>query len=360
LSVLLDRALAHLETLVGFDTQNPPRDFDADSPIFNYIAGVLGDAFDISVIDHGKGRVTLHARRGQPTVLFNVHLDTVPVLAGAERDPLQMVIADVKAWGRGVCDIKGAAACLLALAETTDLPLALLFTSDEEGAEGCCVDEFIASGATMAYRHVVVAEPSACVAEFQHRGFLSARGTFSGIGGHSSEPRALRENALHRLVKWSAAVLDHAHRLESEGQRCCFNIGTMNGGVKSNVIADRAEIFWSARLAPGESNQAFLATLQALPGGEHAQWAVSYNGSPLPAAGQNDLAAREFAQRHGLPTGDGLDFGTEAPLFSAAGLPALVLGPGHIAQAHVVDEWVALEQLVRALELYGAIVNADV
>ena len=33
------------------------------------------------------------------------------------------------------------------------------------------------------------------------------------------------------------------------------------------------------------------------------------------------------------------------PLFSAAGLTALVYGPGDIAQAHSSDEWVALEQL---------------
>ena len=48
-------------------------------------------------------------------------------------------IDDGKAWGRGACDIKGAAACLLALADQTSAPMALLFTTDEEGGEGCCV-----------------------------------------------------------------------------------------------------------------------------------------------------------------------------------------------------------------------------
>jgi acetylornithine deacetylase len=57
-----------------------------------------------------------------------------------------------------------------------------------------------------------------------------------------------------------------------------------------------------------------------------------------------------------LKTGDGLDFWTEASLFSEAGTPALVLGPGHIEQAHVVDEWVALEQLERAVGIYRNLV----
>jgi acetylornithine deacetylase len=63
---------------------------------------------------------------------------------------------------------------------------------------------------------------------------------------------------------------------------------------------------------------------------------------------------RPFAQHIGP-----LDFWTEAALFSAAGLPALVLGPGNIEQAHTSDEWVAVEQLARAYELYGRVVSSD-
>ena len=38
-------------------------------------------------------------------------------------------------------------------------------------------------------------------------------------------------------------------------------------------------------------------------------------------------------------------FGTEAGLFQRAGVPTVVCGPGHIAQAHQADEYVALDQL---------------
>ena len=40
-------------------------------------------------------------------------------------------------------------------------------------------------------------------------------------------------------------------------------------------------------------------------------------------------------------------FGTEAGLFKNAGIPTVVCGPGHIAQAHQPDEYVALDQLAR-------------
>ena len=48
--------------------------------------------------------------------------------------------------------------------------------------------------------------------------------------------------------------------------------------------------------------------------------------------------------------GDGhgkVSFGTEASLFHAAGVPAIICGPGHIAQAHQPNEWVSVDQLAR-------------
>jgi acetylornithine deacetylase len=38
-------------------------------------------------------------------------------------------------------------------------------------------------------------------------------------------------------------------------------------------------------------------------------------------------------------------FGTEAGLFDKSGIPAVVCGPGSIAQAHKPDEFVTLEQV---------------
>ena len=40
-----------------------------------------------------------------------------------------------------------------------------------------------------------------------------------------------------------------------------------------------------------------------------------------------------------------VSFGTEASLFHQAGVSTIVCGPGHIAQAHQPNEWIALDQL---------------
>jgi len=47
----------------------------------------------------------------------------------------------------------------------------------------------------------------------------------------------------------------------------------------------------------------------------------------------------------------GVDYFTDAGVLRAAGIPCVVFGPGSIAQAHTVDEWVALSQLTKASQI---------
>jgi acetylornithine deacetylase len=354
--------LKHLQALVACDTQNPPRKIDGASDLFSYCTKSLPPGFATRIWDHGDGHVTWFAVKGRPTVLFNVHLDTVPAGEGWSSDPLRLRVTDGRGYGLGACDIKGAAAALLALAEQGAGQLALLFTTDEEGERGCCVDRFLAAGEGAGFRQVIVAEPTLCQAVLGHRGFLSVKTRFHGEPGHSSAARGLRDNANHQMARWAARCLElaEAAKRSPEDPGTCFNIGLVQGGTKSNVIAGEAFVHWSARLRPGESSKAFLqAVLACVEPGSGVGWEVPFQAEPLPMAGRDDAAAREFCVAQGLAVGEPVDFWTEAALFAAAGLPALVLGPGAIEQAHTSDEWVAVEQLERACELYGRVVNSD-
>jgi acetylornithine deacetylase len=358
LDPMLDRILAHLGPLIADDSQNPPRQISARSPMFEYVRGVLPDEFELTITDHGDGHVTLLAVRGAPSLLFNCHMDTVPVGEGWSVPPLELTVRDGRAWGRGSCDIKGAAAALLTVAETTTAPMALLLTSDEEGAGGCCVQRFLESDAARPFRFAVVCEPTANRAVLAHRGFLSVKGHFNGIAGHSSELRALQDSAVHAAGRWIAAAVEFCRAEADAGRATCFNVGRIDGGLKSNVIADHCFLHCSARLSPGADNAAFLAAISSLADADRrARWEVPFSGPPLPAAGRESDAARAFAAAHGLPVTEQVDFWTEASLFSAAGLDAVVLGPGHIEQAHTVDEWVALDQLEAAAGHYLRIVE---
>ena len=196
-----------------------------------------------------------------------------------------------------------------------------------------------------------------CKAEVVHRGYLSVKGFFKGDAGHSSERRSLEDNAIHRMSRWASAAVREARKLDNDGLRSCFNIGTIGGGVMSSVIAGQARLHWSARLLPGQSNDEFFTRMIKLEAAEHADWEVPFSGPPLPTDDHETDRAHSFASIHGLEIGSGLDFWTEASLFAAAGVPALVFGPGNIAQAHTVDEWVSLDQLETALGIYRKLVR---
>jgi acetylornithine deacetylase/succinyl-diaminopimelate desuccinylase-like protein len=50
-------------------------------------------------------------------------------------------------------------------------------------------------------------------------------------------------------------------------------------------------------------------------------------------------------------------FGTNASISAARGIPSFIFGPGSIEQAHVVDEWIATDDLVAGERAYATIVS---
>ncbi|RAL22889.1 acetylornithine deacetylase [Lujinxingia litoralis] len=388
---LLDITLAHLRELVSFNTTNPPRALEGGQGIFAYVRRALADApgeFEFEEVDLGQGHVWLYARRGQPEVLVNVHLDTVPAAEGYSADPWTLRITDDRAIGLGACDIKGAAAAMLAAAQTTHGPCALLFTSDEEAGQSRCVREFCAR-TTHNFRVVLVAEPTGARAVLAHRGIRTFSGTFHGRAGHSSGPRALEESAIHAAAQWVTDAVAHAHRARDGAdpgsdisphftpsdadpgsdighhlRGHCFNVGVIEGGKKPNIVAPSASVRWGIRPRPGDNPEAVAHQFMRLATEERVSWTPGFVGPSLPAdfgpRGQGLLeSARAEAQRLGLPEAPAVDFWTEAALFSQAGWPALVFGPGDIAQAHTADEFVTLHDLLRVAAHYARCFGAE-
>lgn len=347
---LLDATIRHLDALVAFDTRNPPRAIDTGG-IFAYVRDQL-PGFAVDIVDHGAGAVSLYAVRGKPSVLFNVHLDTVPDSPHWSASPFALRVMEDRAIGLGACDIKGAAAALLATAQASHGDAAFLFSSDEEANDPRCVAAFLARD--IAYDAVIVAEPTRGEAVLAHRGISSVLMRFAGRAGHAAGDQSPADSAVHQAVRWSGRALDHATSLSHQrfggltGLR--FNIGRIDGGIKANMIAPAAELRFGFRPLPSTDVDALLRTFETLADPAPAAFTETFRGPSLPSGGIADaeerrLAARDIADALGLPVGNAVDFWTEASLFSQAGHTAIVYGPGDIAQAHTADEWVALGQL---------------
>ena len=351
MSDLLEASLAHLEKLVSFDTRNPPRAIAARGGLFDYLREQLR-GFKVEVTDHGAGAISLHAVRGAPKVLFNVHLDTVPDSPHWSADPHVMRRLEDRVVGLGVCDIKGAAAAFLAAAARTQGDAAFLFSTDEEANDPRCIDAFVAQDHP--YEAVLVAEPTRCRAVLAHRGISSVSMQFAGRAGHASAALDPSASALHQAVRWSGRALDHVQSLAQHefgglsGLR--FNIGRIEGGIKANVIAPEAHLRFGFRPLPSMDTDALLATFAGFAQPAAVAFDETFRGPSLPSgepaqAEMRRLAAEQLALSLGLPIADAVDFWTEASLFSAAGYTAMVYGPGDIAQAHSADEWLALSEL---------------
>ncbi|MGO4220747.1 acetylornithine deacetylase [Lysobacter sp. TAF61] len=350
---MLAKTLKHLEALVSYDTRNPPRDIGTGG-IFDYLRSQLSD-FRITVTDHGDGAVSMLAVRGNPKRLFNVHLDTVPSSEAWSADPHTLRVTGDRAIGLGACDIKGAAAGLLTAASVTQGDAAFLFSTDEEANDARCIAAFL--GGLHGFNEVVVAEPTMCEAVLAHRGISSVLLRFRGVAGHASGANAMQASALHQAIRWGGHALDY---VESEAHQrfggltgLRFNIGRVEGGIKANMIAPSAELRFGFRPLPSMSidglHERFGTLVEA---GAIERYEETFRGPSLPSgevadAEQRRLEARDLADALQLPIGNAVDFWTEASLFSAAGMTAIVYGPGDIAQAHTADEWVTLEQLQR-------------
>ncbi|MFK7886465.1 MAG: acetylornithine deacetylase [Gammaproteobacteria bacterium] len=359
------RTLDVLHKLVAFDTRNPPRTLNKHSEVFSWLRDQL-PGFKIRLIDEGNGSVTLLAVRGKPTLLFNYHLDTVPVAEGWSRDPFRLLVTESKAIGLGACDIKGALAVMLSTCQSVDNDAALLITSDEEAGNSTCVRRFLDT--YHGYKRIVVAEPTQCKAVTSHRGIVSGRLSFHGVAGHASSARAINDSAVHRAMRWGAAALDaleaNAEHPDEVLHDVRLNIGHFEGGVKPNMIAASATAAFNLRIPPSSDQDGIVDALVNLADPDHvAGLELPFKAPALPTAKRGPAALSEaaiLAGELGVEISDPVDFWTEAALFSEAGMNALVLGSGDIEQAHTADEWVALDQLETLHDVYTRILQHGV
>jgi acetylornithine deacetylase len=374
-----------LVDMVSFDTVNHHISERAhpEAELASYLAEVARAAgLEIQELPIGGGSFNLLVSHvvdpAAPWLLFESHLDTVTV-AGMTIDPFRAVIADGRISGRGSCDTKGTGAAMLwalrqyAAAGHGANNIAIAYTTDEEiGKTG--VRRFTGGQlAELGWLPVgtIIGEPTLLQPVVAHNGIARWSIRTHGVAAHSGDPSKGR-SAISMMVRVIDAMesryvpsLSASHPLTGKAQ-CSINV--IRGGVQVNVIPESCEIEIDRRVVPGEDSALVAPAVEQLLEelrGEYPGIAVEqlppYLDPPLDPAGGEAFAAGvcRILQAGGLPgepTGE--FYGTDASQFSAMGIPAVVLGPGSIQQAHTKDEWLALEQLHRGVEVYAALMGA--
>ncbi len=291
---------------------------------------------------------------GEPRLLVNVHVDTVPANSGWTQDPWTPTITADRVIGLGAADTKGAIATILtALETTTPQNVGFLFSGDEE-KNTSCIRAFLASERTRGITRAIVCEPTNRVAGVRHRGINGYRAEFQGQGGHSSNADRMPK-PIATLARLAAELDSVSQQYLSQGPEdmkgICMNVASLEGGVAFNVVPDAATLTWSIRPPQGFDQQQFdekvRDTIQRTNAGITLTTLLQN-----PPFSTHHLAKFEQMLGSHVRTFSPLQFWTEAAMLSEAGIDAVVIGPGNIEQAHAADEWVSQEDLIWAIELF--------
>lgn len=131
----------------------------------------------------------------------------------------------------------------------------------------------------------------------------------------------------------------------------CLNVASIEGGVAFNVVPNQAALTFSIRPAPGFDPQTFEAEVMEYARRAHEHVRMRAVLTLVPFANRDPAPFRKLLGDHSGPEVT-LPFWTEAAAFSEAGIDAVVIGPGDIAQAHAPDEFVTKSDLEWAVNVF--------
>ena len=309
-----------------------------------------------------------------PTLLLDAHLDTVPVADpdAWRHDPFGAEIEDGRLFGLGAADTKGSLAAMIGAAEALDDFAGTLLVSASVGEE----DLTTAALAEVLERHpagfVLVGEPTSLKLGVAQKGRAGLVVEARGRSAHSSRPDR-GENAGYRMMEAASRIRSLPLPSDPElGSGVCELIEIHSEPAPSTgMIPHRCVARFALRLLPGETSPSDLGrasrALDGLDGVTVGLAEVSRRGYTgvdvamvefIPAWRNRDVRLEARLLEALRTTPFAAPYTTNASAAAARGIPTFLLGPGSIDQAHAVDEWVALDELVAARDSYLAVARA--
>lgn len=298
-----------------------------------------------SVLDQENGILFWgHTHLETTKWLINTHIDVVP----AKTSQFVLKVKGDKAWGRGVADVKGGAAIMIASA-TDWLPFLLknqitcMLVSDEE-IGGTCTKKVVAK--MLQLTGGLFLEPTGLHLTTEAKGMMQVRITSHGTPCHGSRPWE-GKNAIENLAFCLTKFRLHNPSPLRETRETTFNFSQITGGEAINQVASQAELWCDVRVNPEKSSEEVLARLRA--SFTECEIKVVRNESAIRCPKESLLftsLARSLKTCSINPLTQ-FDHGTsDARHLTALGIPSLVFGPKG-GGLHAKDEWVSINSLMK-------------
>ncbi|MGO3056357.1 MAG: acetylornithine deacetylase [Halomonas sp.] len=372
----LEASISHLADLIAYDTTSAYSNLELIDYMEKFFTNL---GADVTVLPDKSGeKANLVARLGPadlPGIVLSGHTDVVPANPKSwQSDPFKMEQRGSRLFGRGTCDMKGFAACVMAAAPAfanaeLQRPVYFCFSHDEE--VGCLGAPAIArylSELKAPPALAIIGEPSEMKLINGQKGKIAMRVTVRGEGGHSSfSPQHV--NAVEYASRIITMIAERARRYEQDGPfdhdftvpHATTLTTIIEGGVATNVTPDTCSFIFELRSIDQEAaatdiqtlindiESALLPEMQRQSSDSAIEWQELF---AYPAMGDATGSAMFKKLEPILPgRGGKVSYGSEGGVFEIdGGIPSVILGPGSIRQAHKPDEFIEIEQLNQCLE----------
>lgn len=371
-------ALAMTKKLVAFESPSHVSNVDVSHFVTEQLRRLGFDVESLSYRDHaGVEKVNVLGRAGpesagQPGLAYFCHSDVVPAdVWTGPGGPYTPTEQNAKLYGRGSCDMKGSAACMLsALAriDLTDLsaPVYFVCTADEElsyaGAKQVVARSKLYRAMVAEQPRVLIGEPTELQVVHAHKGICKLRITSQGQAAHSSTRDGLNANLA--MIPFLQALKEIYDETEADPQwqnaefdppTMSWNIGINDHTKAINVKPARSVCTVFYRPLPGIDDSSLIARVREAAEAHGLNFAKPDRCDAM-YTDPHDEFVREALALSSQPNAATVAYGTDAGVMPEL-LRKIVCGPGSIAQAHTEDEWIALAQLEKGTKLYQSFVQ---
>ncbi|MDN3016089.1 M20 family metallopeptidase [Paenibacillus sp. BSR1-1] len=370
-------SIQFLQSLIQVDSVNPQGNEKRVAEVIQ--AYLKSSNLQVELDDLGNNRANLFVTYPSGTtdekyLVYSGHFDTVPLgKIEWEHDPFSGEVAGNKVYGRGTTDMKGGvAAMVLAMKYLEQAGVKLKGKLQFVGTAGEEVDGFgakkvVEKGQIDKATALVVSEPSENQIFHAHKGCLWLEITTYGKTAHGSMP----DQGINAILTMNEFInslktyqFEYAPHLVLGHPT--MNIGTIEGGVKTNVVPDQCKMTLDIRTVPGQNNERILKDIENLIKTVAAKSEATYELTvinSMESVGTNE--SDDFVQL-AIATGknyldlelkpSGVNYYTDASVYCPhLQVPAIIFGPGKPTLAHQPNEYVEIDKFIESIRYFMAL-----
>jgi acetylornithine deacetylase/succinyl-diaminopimelate desuccinylase family protein len=329
--------------------------------------GELGMTVEMQAVDSDRFNVIGKVGSGPIGLMLCTHQDVIPALdvTGWETPPFVPSVRAGRIYGRGATDAKGSMAAMMeAMARVKGRVkgcAAIAAVVEEETGRSTGARKLLETYAPAA---AVIGEPTGLRVAIAHKGAIRPIITVHGEAAHASRP-SQGTNAISIAIKLIKTIEAYGYRVGKNNDpmlgRSSSEVTMIYGGERINVVPESCTFFIDRRMVSGESIESAYDDLRRLVSRFSRRHKVEVDLDLLsaypPSSTDRDetivrLSSAVLGESGIDPEPVGFPAGCDMWAFRARRIPTVVIGPGSIEQAHVVDEYLDLDQLSKAVDIY--------